>query len=90
MCVCAGVVWFSQVTDIVDFIGAPWASALFHDKFPAFREALVGLVQEVGGGTPQMDAYEAAHTVSEVQDPNPNPNSNPNPNPNPNPPSPSP
>ena len=68
MCVCAGVVWFSQVTDIVDFIGAPWASALFHDKFPAFREALVGLVQEVGGGTPQMDAYEAAHTVSEVQD----------------------
>jgi len=68
MCVCAGGVWFSQVTDIVDFIGAPWASALFHDKFPAFREALVGLVQEVGGGTPQMDAYEAMHTVSEVQD----------------------
>lgn len=65
---CAVCVVCTQVTDIVDFIGAPWASALFHDKFPAFRAALVGMVQEVGGGTPEMDAYQHMHTVSEVQD----------------------
>ena len=27
--------------DILDFIGSPWASALFHDKFPALRAMLV-------------------------------------------------
>jgi hypothetical protein len=40
-----------QVDDIVDFIGAPWASALFHDKFPAFRSALVGMVQQAVRGS---------------------------------------
>ena len=31
---------------MLDFIGAPWASALFHDKFPEFRRELVNMVME--------------------------------------------
>eukprot|EP00240_Pyramimonas_obovata_P000386 CAMPEP_0118922898 /NCGR_PEP_ID=MMETSP1169-20130426/1648_1 /TAXON_ID=36882 /ORGANISM="Pyramimonas obovata, Strain CCMP722" /LENGTH=970 /DNA_ID=CAMNT_0006863827 /DNA_START=188 /DNA_END=3100 /DNA_ORIENTATION=+ len=39
----------SQVRDILDFIGSPWASALFHDKFPALRAMLVSELKQRQG-----------------------------------------
>jgi len=31
----------NQVRDILDFVGSPWASALFHDKFPDLRDTIL-------------------------------------------------
>lgn len=33
-----------EVTDMLEFIGGPWASALFHDKFPTFRAQMLDMV----------------------------------------------